>query len=407
MLTIAPRRSISCGSSRWVIVTSAVTLVSIICFHCARSACCAGAVPSARPALLTSRSISAKSAGRAACAARMAASSRMSKAAACTRSPPCLSTSCCNRSARRPLAITRQPPATKRSTLAAPNPAVAPVIQTVLPPMPLLPFFERDGRDTGGGQLLLGRFQFGRRAERAQSNAMIGLPADIHRLHVGDEALHGQFGLLRFGCRGIGERTDLQQVATAAGSWRHRLGRCGGDVLHGYAWRRARGRWLWRGRGGGLLLLGLGLRADFGIRDAHFLIRQHRIEIVLRLLRAAVAGGRLKHARLAATLGGGLRIGLRPGRFAQAGEQAATHRQRHQDGANQHADHRIAPAREPVAAVAYRLTALALACCHYIFSGALRPSKSSPFFNTCRVATTSASRALRSAASSTRNWCEL
>src|SRR5690348_15368458 len=405
MLTMAPRRSISCGSSRCVIVASAVTLVSIICFHCARSACCAGAVPSARPALLTSRSMPANDGGRAAWAARMAASSRMSKAAACTRSAPWRSTSCRNRSARRPLAITRQPPATKRSTVAAPKPAVAPVIQAILPFMRLLAFFQGDRRDAGGGEFLLGRFQLGGRAERPQPYAVVGLPADIHRLHVGDEALQGQLGLLCLGGGGVGERAHLQQVAVAAAGRFHRLGRRGGDVLHGHA-GCAGGRRR-RCRRGGLLLLGLGLRADLGVGDAHFLLRQHRVEVVLRLLRRAFAGGRFQHARLAAALGGGLRVGLRSGRRAQVGEQAAAHHDRHQDRAGEDADYRATPARKSVAAAAYGLPAPALACSHYIISGALRPSKSSPFFSTWRVATTSASRALRRLASSTRNWCEL
>src|SRR5690606_11759848 len=53
MLMTAPRRSIRAGSRAWVSVARAVTLVSIIGRHWARSARCAGAVPSARPALLT------------------------------------------------------------------------------------------------------------------------------------------------------------------------------------------------------------------------------------------------------------------------------------------------------------------------------------------------------------------
>jgi hypothetical protein len=87
MLMIAPLRAISCGSSAWVSVTSAVMLVSIMVFQSDSSACCAGLVPCARPALLTSRSMPRKRSGNASSAARIAASSRMSKQAACTASP--------------------------------------------------------------------------------------------------------------------------------------------------------------------------------------------------------------------------------------------------------------------------------------------------------------------------------
>src|SRR5690348_912668 len=443
MLTIAPRRWISWGSSRWVSDTSAVTLVSIICFHCARSACCAGAVPSASPALLTSRSMPAKAGGRLACAACIAASSRTSNAVACTCSEPWRSTNCCNRSARRPLAITRQPPATKRSTVAAPNPEVAPVIQTVrvvmgksrstdgcaaagqVPARPvgnaqgaLLAFFQRDRVDAGTGQALFGRFQVGGRAERAEADAVVRLAADVDRLHVRHETLQCEFGLQGFRVAGVREGANLQQVAAAGCRLRYGRGRRRGNVFADGArlvgccrcLRLLLGSCLLGLHLRGLLLLLLldaRLRADLGVGDAYFLLRQHRVEIELRLLGRVVAGGRLEHARRAAALGGGLRIGLRAVGFAQAGQQAAAHHQRHQDGTGDEADDDVSPARKAVAAVAHGLPALALACCHYIFSGAPRPNKSRPFFNTCRVATTSARRALRRLASSTRNWCEL
>ena len=40
---------------------------------------------------------------------------------------------------------------------------------------------------------------------------MIGLPADVHRLHVGDETLQRQLRLQRFGIGGARERAYLQQ----------------------------------------------------------------------------------------------------------------------------------------------------------------------------------------------------
>ena len=70
---IAPLRAISVGSSAWVSVTSAVMLVSIIVRQSSRLARCAGSVPWARPALLTSRSMSRKPSGSASSAACIAA----------------------------------------------------------------------------------------------------------------------------------------------------------------------------------------------------------------------------------------------------------------------------------------------------------------------------------------------
>ncbi|CAM5490428.1 hypothetical protein RLIN73S_07225 [Rhodanobacter lindaniclasticus] len=109
------------------------------------------------------------------------------------------------RSIRRPLATTRQPPATNRSTVAAPKPAVAPVIQAVLPFMRLPAFFQGDRRDAGRGEFLLGRFEVGGRTERPQPHAMVGLPADVHRLHVGDEALQRQLRLCASAAAGSGK----------------------------------------------------------------------------------------------------------------------------------------------------------------------------------------------------------
>src|SRR5690606_23475107 len=109
----------------------AVMLVSIICRHCSRLARWAGAVPSARPALLTSTSMPRNGAGIASSAACIASASRMSNTATCRRSPPGSSRSACRRPARRPVATTRQPSARKRRTAAAPNPAVAPVMRMV------------------------------------------------------------------------------------------------------------------------------------------------------------------------------------------------------------------------------------------------------------------------------------
>src|SRR5690554_6767017 len=131
MLMIAPRRSTSAGNRRWVSVARAVMLVSIICRHCSRLARWAGAVPSARPALLTSTSMPRNGAGIASSAACIASASRMSNAATCRRSPPSSSRSACRRPARRPVATTCQPSARKRRTVAAPNPAVAPVTRMV------------------------------------------------------------------------------------------------------------------------------------------------------------------------------------------------------------------------------------------------------------------------------------
>jgi len=130
-LMIAPRRAIRPGKSLWVRDARAVTLVSIIVRHWPRSASCALAVPSASPALLMRRSMSAKTAGRAASAASLAASSRTSKAAGQIQSLPRASTRASSRSARRPVATTRQPAATKARAAASPMPEVAPVMRTV------------------------------------------------------------------------------------------------------------------------------------------------------------------------------------------------------------------------------------------------------------------------------------
>src|SRR5208337_2354283 len=129
---IAPRRAISPGSNLWVSEASAVTLVSIIVFHWARSAVWAGFLPSARPALLIRRSMPRKFSGSAASAASRAASSRTSKAAGCTLSAPREATSASSRSARRPVAMTRQPAAENRRAAASPMPEVAPVMSAVL-----------------------------------------------------------------------------------------------------------------------------------------------------------------------------------------------------------------------------------------------------------------------------------
>src|SRR4249919_1630724 len=132
MLTIAPRRAIRFGSSACVSVTRAVMLVSIIVRQSSRLACCAGAVPWARPALLTSRSMLRKPSGSASSAACIASPSRTSKAAACTHLSPTWSTSSCSRSARRPVATMRQPASAKRRAVARPKPDVAPVMKAVL-----------------------------------------------------------------------------------------------------------------------------------------------------------------------------------------------------------------------------------------------------------------------------------
>src|SRR5690606_27709760 len=131
-LMIAPRRSTSVGSRRWVRVTRAVMLVSIITRQSSSEACWAGAVPSARPALLTSTSIPAKPSGSAAIAASIAAVSRTSNTAGCTLAAPSSSTRACRRSPRRPVATTFQPVATNWRAAARPKPEVAPVMSTVL-----------------------------------------------------------------------------------------------------------------------------------------------------------------------------------------------------------------------------------------------------------------------------------
>src|SRR5690348_3588886 len=213
MLTIAPRRSISIGSSRRVSVTSAVMLVSIICRHCARSQSCAGLVPSANPALFTSRSIPRKSSGNAASALRIAGSSRMSKAAVCTRPLPKRSTRCCRRSARRAQAITRQPFCANSVAIAAPKPEDAPVTRTV--PLIALFFLQRNRVDAGRRQPLLGRLQIGGGSERSQPHAMPGLAVDVDRLHVGAEALQRELGSHAVGIGAARERTDLQQITAA------------------------------------------------------------------------------------------------------------------------------------------------------------------------------------------------
>src|SRR3954447_15619118 len=113
-------------------VTSPVTLVSIMVRHCSRSASKAGAVPSARPALLTSTSTPRNRSGRAASAASMVPASRMSKTEAWTRSAPSSCLSLSRRSARRPVMMTFHPAFEKRRAVTSPKPAVAPVTSTVL-----------------------------------------------------------------------------------------------------------------------------------------------------------------------------------------------------------------------------------------------------------------------------------
>src|SRR6476620_3882059 len=127
-----PRRAISPGSNALVSVTSAVMLVSIIVRQSSRLASCAGLVPCARPALLTSRSMLRKPSGSASSAACIASASRMSKAATWMVLRPICSASASSRSARRPVATMRQPASAKRRAVARPKPEVAPVTKTVL-----------------------------------------------------------------------------------------------------------------------------------------------------------------------------------------------------------------------------------------------------------------------------------
>src|SRR5690606_3664238 len=222
MLTMAPRRSMSVGSRRWVISTSAVTLVSIICRHCAVSQAWAGAVPSASPALFTSRSTPRKGPGRASIAAAMAVASRMSKQAVCTRSRPRRSASASRRSWRRPVATARQPLATKRSTMAAPKPAVAPVTSRVFMARILRPRRGSLGADgerleAAVAELLLRLGQLGRAAVGPHAHPVERAALDLRRLHAGHQAEHGDARLQRLGIGAAGEGAGLQDVARAVG----------------------------------------------------------------------------------------------------------------------------------------------------------------------------------------------
>src|SRR5690606_10284747 len=223
-------------SRRWVIVTSAVTLVSIICRHWARSQACAGAVPSASPALLTSRSMARKGAGIVSSAAAMASASRMSKQAAWTRSGPRRAARASSRSWRRPVATARQPADTKRSTIAAPKPAVAPVTSSVFIGWILRRAARCHGRRARGrgtargsagadrqrfeasvAELLLGFGQLRRGAVGAHAYAVHGAALDLGAFDAGNQAEHGDARLERFGIAVAGEGAGLEDVAGAVG----------------------------------------------------------------------------------------------------------------------------------------------------------------------------------------------
>jgi hypothetical protein len=108
------------------------TLVSTICSQASISALWAGSSPSARPALFTTTSISASSAGKARTACSTAGRSRTSSTSVCRRSVASSPASAFRRSCRRPEATTRCPPATNFFVIAAPKPALAPVTKTVI-----------------------------------------------------------------------------------------------------------------------------------------------------------------------------------------------------------------------------------------------------------------------------------
>src|SRR5699024_2947913 len=170
------------------------------------------------------------------------------------------------RSARRPQATTCQPPCTNVLAMAAPKPAVAPVMMTVLvfmdgcsfPQCSL--FLERHGTDAGRLKFLLCRFQRAGAREGPQAYAIPCLAVDGDGLDLGAKSLESKLGLQRLGVTGIRERADLQQVLTAATGRRRavagvvvpagRVVACGGARLL---------------RGLLLLLFGFGLGIDLGV----------------------------------------------------------------------------------------------------------------------------------------------
>ena len=120
------------GSTARVTYIRPLQLVSTIWFQSSSDASCAGSSPSARPALLTSRSIAARSGGSAAIACATAAPSRTSSGRTKSRSSPSSARSASSRSTRRPAAMTRCPSRANRRAISAPNPDEAPVTRTIM-----------------------------------------------------------------------------------------------------------------------------------------------------------------------------------------------------------------------------------------------------------------------------------
>ncbi len=129
--TMWPRsRSTIPGSRARVMWISPAMLVATISSQPASDADCAGSMPRASPALLTSTSTSRQPSGRLPGRAATAAASVTSSSTACTAKPSS-SARAARRSARRAHAMTRWPSRTNRLAIAAPKPAEAPVTRIV------------------------------------------------------------------------------------------------------------------------------------------------------------------------------------------------------------------------------------------------------------------------------------
>src|SRR3954464_12391679 len=118
------------GSTARVAYIRPLQLVSTIWSQASTVARCAGSRPLARPALLTSTSMSANAGGRLVIANSTASRSRTSSSTASARSPSSWARAAI-RSPRRAEITTRAPSAANRRAIEVPNPELAPVTSTV------------------------------------------------------------------------------------------------------------------------------------------------------------------------------------------------------------------------------------------------------------------------------------